>query len=188
MSVWEGLNPPYSTIVADPPWRYNPNATDKRGTGRGRSADVRYSTLSMADIAVLPVGDLAAENAHLFMWVTNPRIYGDRYSASLDPGDVVRSWGFTYVTLITWFKDGGLGLGWHFRGQTEHVVFAVRGRVSIPPADRLGNFLVAKKARHSEKPAAFYDMVEQVSPGPYVELFARAPRLGWDSWGKGYES
>jgi len=130
-------------------------------------------------VAALNVGDLAAANAHLYLWTTNP-ILPEAFA-------VMDAWGFTYVTMLTWLKTGTLGMGYYFRGDTEHVLFGVRGKLPIHPANRRRNWFEAMKHRHSVKPAAFFDLVEFVSPGPYVELFARQPRLGWDSWGFGFE-
>ncbi len=181
LSEWEGLNPPYATIVADPPWSYKTThitTAAKRASTRP-DAIAKYSTTSATDIASLKVTDLAAENAHLYLWITNPLIFDGR--------DVMEAWGLRYVTLITWLKTGTMGMG-YFRGDTEHVLFGVRGDAPIPPAKRERNWLTAAKRGHSIKPPAFFDLVEKVSPGPYVELFARSPRLGWDSWGLGYES
>lgn len=173
--TWEGLTPPYSTIVADPPWRYE-------RSGVQGSVDEQYSTLSGPEIAALPVAELAAPDAHLYLWVTVPKLWD-----SPNPAEICEAWGFTYKTMLTWVKGEKVGLGWYHRVDTEHCVFATRGSAPIPGPLRQSNVLWAARARHSAKPKAFGDLVEQVSPGPYVELFARAPRLGWDSWGKGYE-
>jgi N6-adenosine-specific RNA methylase IME4 len=79
-------------------------------------------------------------------------------------------------------------MGYYFRGDTEHVLFGIRGQLPIAPEKRERNWFEAAKTGHSQKPQAFLDLVERVSPEPRIELFARAPRLGWDSWGYGYES
>lgn len=190
--TFEGLNPPYRTIVADPPWSSNNDGSAFGAKGMARVArytipsqpESRYSTLPTADICALPVSDLAAKNAHLYLWVT---------CSGLDAGlAVMETWGFTYKTTLTWIKRapghlGSLGLGAYFRTQTEHVLFGVRGSLATMVKDQR-NFFEAARGRHSQKPAAFADIVERCSPGPYVELFARSPRLGWDAWGKGYES
>jgi N6-adenosine-specific RNA methylase IME4 len=167
----------YRTIVADPPWRYKQTRIVTTAKSERTRPDVasRYQTLSIADICAMPVSELAAENAHLYVWTTNPTIR--------DVFAVVEAWGFTYRTLITWVKDGTLGLGYYWRGQTEHVAFATRGEAPIEPSRRLRNVFTAPKRGHSVKPQAFQDMVETVSPGPYLELFARTQRLGWDTWG-----
>lgn len=186
---WEGLNPPYSTIVADPPWAYRTTkGITARTSFRTTCAEDNYSTMTNAELAALPVADLAAEHAHLYLWVTNPKLYGDR-KGSLTPADIMDAWGFRYITALTWVKKpGALGMGFYFRGETEHVLFGVRGNLPIPTDRREPNWFKAAKRGHSVKPDCFLDMVERVSPGSYVELFARAPRLGWDSWGFGYES
>ena len=85
--------------------------------------------------------------------------------------------------VITWEKQGALGMGFSFRNQTEHILFGVRGDLPIPPAKRERTIFAAPRGRHSEKPDSFMDMVERVSPGPYLEMFARRARFGWDYWG-----
>ncbi len=172
------LSPPYSTIVADPPWRYE---TTGRRNQSGTLTGVSYSTMTDTEIAAMPVADLAADAAHLYLWVTNTRMF------ECDPVAIAASWGFQYKTLLTWVKTGQPGLGSYFRSCTEHVLFCVRGSLVVPPAIRERNHFATHRTSHSVKPDAFYDLVERVSPGPYVDLFCRAPRFGWDSWGKGYE-
>lgn len=186
-SHFDGLTPPYSTIVADPPWAYRQSRITTRTGNHKVGAEDKYSTLTIDEIAALPVRDLAATNAHLYLWVTNPKLYGDR-SGGPTPRDVMEAWGFKYVTCLTWVKKpGALGMGFYFRGETEHVLFGLRGDLPIPVERRRPNWLMAAKRGHSIKPDALMDLVEQVSPGPYVELFSRTPRMGWDSWGRGYE-
>lgn len=167
----------YRTIVADPPWRYRQQrilTTAKRPETRPE-ADAQYSTLTVADIAALPVSEWAGPDAHLYLWVTNPKLP--------EVWPVLTAWGFEYVTLLTWRKLGTLGMGYYFRGDTEHVVFAVRGKAPIPADRRARNWFAAPKTGHSIKPDLFYELVERVSPGPYLELFARRRRYGWDVWG-----
>lgn len=179
--TWEGLNPPYSTIVADPPWPYRQNSgtITTRANHADTKPDLQYSRLSMSDLRRMPVEALAAPNAHLYLWATNPLLR--------EAFTVMEAWGFEYKTMLTWRKLGALGMGFFFRGDTEHVLFGVRGSLPIEPALRSRNWFEAAKGRHSVKPASFYDLAEKVSPGPYVELFARQPRLSWDSWGFGFE-
>lgn len=180
MSVFAELSPPYSTIVADPPWHYDaawhgngPRANDAR-------VDFHYSTMTVDQIAALDVEALAAPAAHLYLWTTS------RYL--VDAFSVVNAWGFDYSTTLTWCKKPrGLGPGGAFSMTTEFVLFARRGKLAHK--QRVDStWWQWPRAAHSVKPSAFGDLVEQVSPGPYVELFARAPRLGWDAWGYGYES
>jgi N6-adenosine-specific RNA methylase IME4 len=182
---FEGLNPPYSTIVADPPWPYpQPGRMGKSPHELGAGAAERYSLMSVDDLKSLPVETLAHANAHLYLWTTNAFI--------VEAHDLARVWGFVPKTIITWGKvmsDGvpSRKMGYYFRGATEHVVFAVRG--SCPLITNIGysTLLLARRLPHSVKPPAFFDIVERVSPSPHLELFARQPRLGWDAWGYGHE-
>jgi N6-adenosine-specific RNA methylase IME4 len=252
---WQGLSPPYSTIVADPPWPYDEGwpAWGLKGPRRA----LPYSSMPVEDIAALPVVDLAAPGAHLFLWTTNRYLWAAR--------DVALGWGFEPTQVLVWCKEpiGAAAPGGAFATATEFIVYGrrtikmhrqveragvlirqareaaglnraelhrlVRGGtptgivhrwedddslpnerdwerlqailpslagvhrpvVEPPPpreANRVDrNWFKWPRGIHSEKPAAFLDVVEQASPGPYVELFARQPRLGWDSWGWGYE-
>lgn len=177
----------YRTIVADPPWRYR--STDILTRGWHRTASVEsskatghYTTMTNAEIAALPVSDLAEKDAHVYMWVTNPRMFGER-DGTMNPREIVEAWGFRYITLLTWVKTGAPGLGFYFRGNTEHVVFGIRGKARIPPEMRESNVFIAPKGAHSAKPDCFLDLVERVSPAPRLEMFARRQRFGWDTWG-----
>jgi N6-adenosine-specific RNA methylase IME4 len=169
----------YRTIVIDPPWEYARTVA----LGSTRAAASHYTTMANAEIAALPVGDLAADSAHLYLWVTNPRLFAEPTRDALGPIEILRAWGFRYVTMLTWHKLGAPGMGWYFRGDTEHVLFGVRGPAPIPPELRLSNHFAAARTVHSAKPARFYEIVEQVSPEPRLEMFARRRRVGWDVWG-----
>lgn len=163
----------YRTVVADPPWRYD-NASN-----RGAAAK-HYDTMTTEEIASLRVADVVADDAHLYLWVTNPKLFESR------PMEIMDAWGFRYITMLTWHKVGGprgIGLGYYFRGETEHVLFGVRGKAPIPPYQRMRNLFQAARLPHSTKPDVFYQMVEKVSPEPRLELFARRRRYGWDVWG-----
>jgi N6-adenosine-specific RNA methylase IME4 len=177
----------YGTIVADPPWRYSATSEAKPQEGRSsRMVEGHYPTMSVEEIAALPVAELAAERSHLYLWVTNPRLYGnnrDSGGKTLTPLDIVEAWGFSYITLLTWVKTGAPGMGFYFRGMTEHVIFAARNKCPIPTDKRESNVFTAPRGRHSEKPDNFMDLVERVSPGPYLEMFSRRARFGWDTWG-----
>lgn len=168
----------YGTILADPPWL-------ERGGGKiKRGADRHYPLMKTRDICALPVSDLALADAHLYLWVTNNFLP--------DGLEVMRAWGFRYVTCITWAKDK-IGLGQYFRGQTEQCLFGVRGRPGYKTFNgkrcQGTTLIAAPRGEHSVKPARLRLMVERVSPGPYLELFARqAARPGWDVWGNEVES
>jgi N6-adenosine-specific RNA methylase IME4 len=177
----------YRTIVADPPWRYNrkwnngANAA-KSFAGRGGALPMPYSEMTLAQIAALPVASLAdPEGAHLYLWTTN-KYLGDAFG-------VVKAWGFTCGQVLVWAKTpGGNALGDAFTSTTEFILFCRRGK--IRPLRRINStwFNWNRTSIHSRKPEAFQDLVEQVSPGPYLELFARRKRLNWDSWGNEVES
>lgn len=178
----------YGTVVLDPPWRYENSRGTQTRAMHGReatTAEGNYPVMTNEEIAALPVPDLAAKDCALYMWVTNPRLFGHRatYIESPTPAEIVDGWGFRYITLLTWVKTGAPGMGFHFRGHTEHVIYAIRGKVKIPPELRTSNVITAPRRGHSQKPEAFLDLVERISPGPYVELFARRNRFGWDTWG-----
>ena len=169
--LFAGLTPPYRTVAADPPWSFGSAAT---------KADARkhYSTMTLADICKIPVRGLAEPNAHLWLWGVNG-LMEEAYT-------VVRAWGFQPVTLLTWCKPAP-GVGHYLRNNTEHCIFASRGKPQTPDDKAMATWYEWPRGAHSAKPAAFYDLVEQVSPGPYVELFCRTPRFGWDTWGLGFE-
>jgi len=162
----------FKTIMADPPWNAQGGGKIKRG------ADRHYSLMKTKDIIALPVESLAEENAHLYLWVAN-NFLGDGM-------EVMRAWGFRYITAITWVKDR-IGLGQYFRGMTEHCLFGVRGTLPYKLLDgkrQQGLTVInAPKGRHSEKPKEMRDMIMKVSYGPFLELFARKRHPGWTSWG-----
>lgn len=175
--------PRYVTGLADPPW-------PERGGGKvKRGADRHYPLMSVRAICELPVARLFRPDAHLYLWATNNYLRA--------AFDVMEAWGFRYVTCITWGKVKGgriqTGLGQYFRGASEHLLFGVRGslgyRLDPGGARKQGATLVLEpRGEHSAKPEAFRNVVERVSPGPYLELFARRRVPGWDAWGNEVES
>lgn len=178
--MFDELAPPYGTIVADPPWRYDVSQR-LAGGERKRTKQGTYGRMSIEEICALPVADLAAASAHLWLWVTNGIVAGGAHGRVLD------AWGFRPITMLTWRKTGAPGIGSYLRGQTEHAVLAVRGWGTCPATTRETTVFDAPRRGHSVKPGAFFDIVHRLSPGPYLELFARSPQLGWDSWGNGWE-
>ena len=170
---------PFSTILADPPWRFM-NRTGKVAPEHRRLS--RYDTMATAAIRALPVAEVATEDAHLYLWVPNALI--------ADGLRVMESWGFTYKSNIVWAKrrkDGGpdgRGVGFYFRNVTELILFGVKGSMrTLAPGRRQVNMIETRKREHSRKPDEQYDIIEACSPGPYLELFARYSRRGWTSWG-----
>lgn len=236
--VFAGLDGPYSTIVADPPWQYDDGATEGQRAG-GKRSFLPYSAMPLADIAAMPVSTLAKPDAHLWLWTTT-RYLRDAY-------DVAAAWGFSVGPVITWCKpENGHPSGGTFANTTEFLLVcrhnwgpaitaacntaglsaadlhrAVRGGrptglavmwlkgERYPSDDDWAGIAEATGATfdlagpldgtvsttwfqwprtaHSAKPPAALDLIEWTSPARRVELFSREPRLGWDSWGHGYE-
>ena len=170
----------FQTILADPPWQFT-NRTGKMAPEHRRLR--RYSTMTLSEILELPVAQLVAPTAHLYLWVPNALV-----AQGLD---VMHRWGFTYKSNIVWHKvrkDGGSdgrGVGFYFRNVTELILFGVRGTNArtLAPARRQVNFLATRKREHSRKPDEQYDIIEACSPAPFLELFARGKRKGWATWG-----
>lgn len=191
------MNQKYKTILADPPW-------NERGSGRiVRGAQKHYPLMKTEEIIQMRdlILELASENCHLYLWTTNNFLE--------DALTVLKSWGFRYVTMITWLKAEvmedllpdfkklfslkerirreGPGLGQYFRGLTEHCIFGVRG--SLPYRYKSGKraqgttIVIAPRRKHSEKPKEIFPMIEEVSYPPRVELFSRRKREGWCSIG-----
>jgi N6-adenosine-specific RNA methylase IME4 len=169
----------FGTILADPPWQFT-NRTGKVAPEHRRL--LRYPTMTLDDILDLPIPDLALPQSHLYLWIPN---------ALLSEGlEVMKRWGFTYKTNLVWYKvrkDGGpdgRGVGFYFRNVTELVLFGTRGalRTSQPGRHQV-NVIVSQKREHSRKPDELYNVIENCSPGPYLELFARRTRPHWMQWG-----
>ena len=209
---------PFATVLADPPWAYGDRL---RMSATKRGAAANYSVMSVEQICELGkhrlfagllddppspaerrwsvAGHMVADDAFLWLWVTNPFLL-DGSGAS-----VCRAWGFEPKQLVTWVKgrlkidmvtgaDGGLyhdpslvlhiGMGRMTRGATEHMILATRGKPTRLVKDKgVPNVFVAPKGRHSKKPEEGYRTVERMCPGPYLELFARSRRCGWEAWG-----
>lgn len=158
----------FRTILADPPW-------DVQQVG-SRGASSHYELMTLDRIKAMPVRDIAATDAHLWLWVTN---------ATLRDGyDVAEAWSFTVRSPLTWVKLR-LGLGTYLRNATEHLLFATRGKAPVNFRAQPTWFNAPVQA-HSHKPEEQYALIERVSDGPYLELFARRrPRstANWSIWG-----
>jgi N6-adenosine-specific RNA methylase IME4 len=176
----------YRTIVADPPWPYEAvvsSPSSRRDNPRGDGVRVvspfPYSTMAVDEIAAVPVSELAERDCRLFLWTT---------SRFLSEGLTVGAcWGFTYRQAVVWHKTGNPSpLGGSVA--PNHAEFLLVFHLGSPPRlQRWSSSVVSVPApqcgKHSTKPDAFADLIEQVSAGPYLELFARRQRLGWDTWG-----
>lgn len=162
----------YRCIVADPPWTPTLGATWRtRFTDKARPQK-HYDTMALPEIQAISMP--AAPQAHLWLWCLSQHV---------DWGyTVARAWGFEPWMTLTWCKPG-LGTG-RFQCNTEHVLLCRKGtRHGNPFGPTSGTYFTWPRGRHSEKPEAFYQLVERVSPGPYLELFARQRRTGWTTWG-----
>lgn len=170
-------------ILADPPWTF----AVRSKKGEGRTPQAHYDTMTLDDIAALPVASLAAKDAVLLMWAVDP-LFDKAF-------DIIKVWGFTYKTkALTWVKtnaDGSpfTGMGYWTRANSEDLLLATRGNPKRVFKDvrRLlqgeDPTLYSRRREHSRKPDEQYDRIERLLPGPYVELFARHRRPGWSSWG-----
>lgn len=173
----------FGTILADPPWQFM-NRTGKMAPEHKRLS--RYATMTHEEILNLPVAQLALPKSHLYLWVPNALV--------LEGLETMRRWGFTYKTQLVWYKirkDGGpdgRGVGFYFRNVTEVVLFGVRGNLrTLAPGRRQVNIITSRKREHSRRPDELYSVIEQCSPGPYLELFARHGRPSWTQWGNEIE-
>ena len=174
----------YRVIYADPPWTF---ATYSR-KGKGRSPEAHYDCMTLDGIKALPVADWAADDCVLLLWATDPLLE--------KAFDVIRAWGFTYKTVgFYWAKlqrnaspatfertSFFTGMGFWTRANPEPCLLATRGRPKRRSAD-VRKLVVAPRREHSRKPEEMYDHIEALCGGPYLEMFARSSRPGWDSWG-----
>jgi N6-adenosine-specific RNA methylase IME4 len=192
----KGASAKFGTILADPAWPYrSPRAIVGNG-GRGNlqghakhviqvDASAHYPLMTLEEIKALPVEKVAADAAHLYLWTTN--------SFMVEAHEVARAWGFEPKTILTWVKvkvdrpEPSMKTGYWYRSATEHIVFGVRGgQRLLGPA--VPTAFLLPRLPHSEKPEFFYKLIEEQSPGPYLELFARRRWPGWDAWGNEIES
>ena len=161
----------FQTIVIDPPWDWG----DEGDVNQFGRAKPDYTTMPIEDIERLPIGRIADENYHLYLWVTNrslPKAFR-----------LIEAWGFRYITCLTWVKPS-IGMGNYFRGSTEQVLFCVKGSQPLKRHDVGTHFTAPRGARHSSKPEEFYKLVESCSYAPYIDVFGRNGREGWSVWGE----
>src|SRR5215471_7598327 len=173
----------YKVIYADPPWTFSTYSHK----GKGRSAEAYYDCMALADIKALPVAEWAADDCVLLLWTTDPLLE--------KAFEVIRAWGFTYKTVgFYWAKlrkpeplygDGSFftGLGFWTRANPELCLLATRGNPRRRRAD-VPKLIVSPRREHSRKPDEVYDRIEALCEGPYLEMFARSTRSGWDLWGQ----
>lgn len=181
----------FQSLMVDPPWPYDQGAqNDERGNTKadnnwtGRVSSVhRYGSMSIPELCALGADLPIADNAHLYLWYTNAFVR--------EATRIAKAWGFDQKTIITWVKTNagtmkprGGGAGYYFRNNTEHMLFCVRGSLKTtmtsPPHTTT---IYAPAAKHSQKPAKAYRLVEDSSPGPWLEVFSRTQRPGWFLFG-----
>lgn len=174
--VFEELSPPYKVVVVDPPWQI-----DKvRRRTRPNQGAMDYSMMTLDEIATMPVGSLADEVSTCFLWTIDRYLY--------DSPAILKAWGFKYHLTMSWDKGNGMSM-FGFNRRTEFVLVGFKGaHDAYPDGPVIRSAFTAASHGHSVKPGILGDMIEASLPGPYVELFARQPRLGWDAWGYGVES
>ena len=171
----------FAAVLCDPPWRFS-NRTGKIAPEHRRLH--RYSTMPLDEVKALPVAEISAPTAHLYLWVPT----------SLIPEGlaVMAAWNFQYKTSLIWHKirkDGGSDgrcCGFYFRTVSEIILFGTRGKKArtLAPGRSRVNLIAARTRGHSVKPDELHPIIESCSPGPFIELFARgAPRSGWSAWG-----
>ena len=167
----------YSTILVDPPWYQRGGGKSKRGADRHydlmKEKEIQASLMSILD-------DRLNDDCHMYMWTV-----GNHLPEALR---ILESLGFKYITNIVWAKTR-FGLGRYFRGQHELCLFATRGRGFSVRKDNnsvsslIGGALISPTV-HSKKPAEIYELIENRSDGPYLEVYARHQRPGWDVYGR----
>ena len=179
------MNKQYGVILAAPPWQYS-------NSGIRGAAENHYPTMSTRELIALPVKKMAAKDSILIMWATMPLL------ETAFP--IIKSWGFQYKTAMPWVKLADVpmttlwgdvvlrpiaGQGWWVKGATELILICVRGNAKYPDNPPMG--LISKRFQHSKKPSNVHEYAE-LFPPPYLELFARRPREGWDVWGNEVDS
>jgi N6-adenosine-specific RNA methylase IME4 len=157
----------WATIYADPPWLY-----DNQGTRA--ATQNHYPGLTIDELCELPVAELAADNAHLHLWVTNAFLF--------EAPTLFDAWGFEFKSSFVWVKSE-IGIGNYWRNAHEFLLTAVRGNARRFNDANLPSWIECNRGRHSSKPEQVRAMLERASPGPYLELFAREKAERWDAWG-----
>ncbi|MES2379706.1 MAG: MT-A70 family methyltransferase [Bacteroidota bacterium] len=181
----------YNVISIDPPWQQKAgrkiDSYKKVGgkqifnTSTNKTLNLPYNTLTVEQIQSVNIGELAADDCDLYVWVTNaylPKVFA-----------IIEAWGFRYSTTIVWAKNmfGG-GLGGAFKINTEFLIYAKKGNLKALTTHK-GTWFNIKRTyvngypKHSTKPTFFYELIEKISPGKKLEIFARNTRIGWDCFG-----
>ena len=170
----------FKCICADPPWKLCGGKNGKGGWSKTVSPDAHYHLMELDDILALPVQTLTGPDAHLWLWVPNGLLP--------DGLEVMRAWGFRYINNVVWNKTGAPGLGQYIRTRHEICLFGVKGKIPYARGldgkrQQIRSTFSAPRGEHSAKPPEMRKMIEIVSPGPYVELFARKSAENWSCFG-----
>lgn len=164
---------PYQVLYVDPPWRY-----DNKNTGGSMvsGSAAHYPVLGMQELLDFPIEGLRAPDSVCFMWVTNPMM--------AEGHELLAAWGYKYKTMITWVKLGRIGMGFWFRGNTEHCLLGVRGKIK-PFRSSIRNHFEVRPTKHSKKPLEMIAMIEDTcyDLNPKLEMFSTECLPGWDAWG-----
>jgi site-specific DNA-methyltransferase (adenine-specific) len=164
----------YNTVVIDPPWKVHCNLNNTRFYRCGKP--MPYKMMTDEEIQNFPINDFANENCDLFMWTTLTKL-----PIALK---IVKAWGFKYHILLTWDKTNGIGLN-GFHRKTEHLVYAYRGKMGVDrgKGHYIPTMFTEKLTTHSTKPKKIYEILEQRSKEPRIDIFARRRINGFDAWG-----
>ena len=165
-AIATGQRPPFQCLYMDPPWKY-----DNQGTRA--STNNHYPTMTLDALHALPIAQLVAGHCHLHLWTTNAFLF--------ECPALFAAWGFTFKSSFVWVKPQ-IGIGNYWRNAHEFLLLGVRGSLTAQAKD-LPSWLEARRTAHSEKPERIRQLVEQLSPGPYLELFGRRQVEGWTVWG-----
>lgn len=161
----------FGSFYADPPWLYDNQGT-RAATGN------HYDGLTVEQLCALPIGDLAADDAHLHLWTTNGFLF--------ECPRIFKAWGFEFRSSFVWTKPQ-MGIGNYWRNSHEFLLTAIRGDAKRFNDHSLKSWLECDRGAHSAKPEQVRSYVERASPGPYLELFGRRPAEGWTVWGNQIE-
>ena len=167
-------NRKFNTIYADPPWPYDNQATRSATCNIYKKGEFK---MSMDDLKAMPINSLSNDNCHLHLWTTNGFLHEAMH--------LIESWGFTYKSCFVWVKPR-MGIGNYWRVSHEFLLFALKGKQPFMAHDEM-SWMEMRTGKHSSKPEAIRKKIEKVSPGPYLELFARKVAPGWVSWGNEIE-
>ena len=177
----------YRCIVVDPPW--NQGKTGRRSVRPAQGVALDYPTMRLEEIKRLPIPQLASGDSFLWLWATNSKDRHSKRPVLSMAFELLEHWGFTFHTMITWDKKTGPCPFSPYQVISEHVLFAWRGSAKFERAHlgKMRTIIRGSAKGHSVKPMEFYEQIRAAFPGPRLDIFARAKRLGFDGWGDEYQ-